>query len=59
MTNNQWRWKTQDEHNLHKNIVLIIHFIIYLFILLPLTKKFYIPLDKANWSQPKMEKSYI
>ena len=28
-------------------------------IYLPLTKKFYIALDKANWSQPKMEKSYI
>ena len=30
-----------------------------LYIYLPLTKKFYIPLDKANWSQPKTEQSYI
>ena len=30
-----------------------------LLIYLPLTKKFCIALDKANWSQPTMEKSYI
>ena len=28
-------------------------------IYLPLTKILYIALDKANWSQPKMEKLYI
>ena len=44
-------------------IIIIIIIIIYLFIYLlsiylPLTKMFYIALDKANWSQPKMEKWY-
>ena len=33
--------------------------VLLLLIYLPLTKKFYIALDKPNWSQPKMEKSYI
>ena len=33
--------------------------LLLLSIYLPLTKKFYIALDKANWSQPKMEKSYL
>ena len=37
-------------------LIIIIIVVVYLF---TVDKKFYIALDKANWSQPKMEKSYI
>ena len=37
-------------------LIIIIIVAVYLF---TVDKKFYIALDKANWSQPKMEKSYI
>ena len=39
--------------------ILLLLLLLLLSIYLPLTKKFYIALDKANWSQPKMEQSYI
>ena len=40
-------------------IIIIIIIVIIIIIIYRWQKMFYIALDKANWSQPKIEKLYI
>ena len=49
-------WFLYDKDSRHEGVRKSL---LLLSIYLPWTKKFYIALDKANWSQPNMEKSYI
>ena len=51
-------WNTPNSYQLYSYFLFCRVIYYYLFIY-RWQKMFYIALDKANWSQPKIEKSYI